>query len=144
MDRKLWLTIAAGWSFFMAIFQTIFTLSPAAAEYFMGPQPVQQNRLQLLLIGLIGALILVDFGLYALSGAGIIRRLPLLRFGLIGISIVFLLRGLFIVLNLLVTLGVLPGGTIIQGDISSVVFLAAGLTYAIGTALNWKDLGRPR
>ena len=83
---------------------------------------------------------LVIFGLYALSGAGSIRRLPLLRVGLIGISILYLLRGLFFVLSLLVVLGILKGQLLIQGEISTLVFLAAGIAYAVGTALNWREM----
>jgi hypothetical protein len=64
-----------------------------------------ENRLQLLLIGEGAALILVIFGLYALSGAGSIRHLPLLRLGLTGISSLFLLRGLFFILTVLALLG---------------------------------------
>ena len=82
----------------------------------------------------------VVFGLYALSGAGSIRRLPLLRLGLIGISTLFLLRGLFIIPSILVILGVLKGQLLLQGDISSLVFLAAGIAYAVGTGLNWRNM----
>jgi hypothetical protein len=100
MDKKSWLKVAAGMSFFMAICQTVISLSPSAAAYFEAPPPLLQNRLQLLLVGEGAALILVVFGLYALSGARSIRHLPLLRLGLIGISNLYLLRGLFIILTL--------------------------------------------
>jgi hypothetical protein len=140
MQKKSWLKVAAGLAFFMAAAQTVISLSPAAAAYFEAPPPLLENRWQLLLFGEGAALVLVIFGLYALSGAGSIRRLPLLRFGLIGISTVFLLRGLFVVLTILVLVGVLEGKLLIQGEISTLVFLAAGLAYGIGTALNWKDL----
>jgi hypothetical protein len=86
------------------------------------------------------ALILVIFGLYALSGAGSIRRLPLLRLGLVGISSLYLLRGLFFILTLLLILGVFQGEILIQGVISNLVFLTAGITYAVGTALNWREM----
>lgn len=140
MDKKLWLKVAAGWSFFMAACQTVISLSPAAAAYFKAPPPLLENRWQLFLWGEAAALVLVIFGLYALSGAGSIRRLPLLRFGLIGISSLFLLRGLFIILTVLVILGVLEGEPLIQGEISTLVFLAAGIAYAVGTVLNWKAM----
>src|SRR5512147_3169362 len=86
MDKKMWLKGAAGLSFFMAICQTIISLSPAAAAYFQAPPPLLENRVQLFLIGEGAALILVFFGFYALSGAGSIPHLPLLRLGLVGIS----------------------------------------------------------
>jgi hypothetical protein len=140
MDRKSWLKAAAGLSFFMAAAQTVISLWPAAAAYFQAPPPLLADRWQLLLFGEGAALVLVVFGLYALSGAGSIRRLPLLRFGLIGISGLFLLRGLFFVLSVLVLLGILKGELLIQGEISTLVFLAAGVAFAVGTALNWTEL----
>jgi len=140
MDRRVWLRTAAGLSFFMAICQTIISLSPAAAAYFQAPPPLLENRLQLFLVGEGAALVLVIFGLYALSGAGSILRLPLLRLGLIGISSLYLLRGLFFVLTVLTLFGILEGEILIQGVISHLVFLAAGITYAVGTVLNWKEM----
>jgi hypothetical protein len=140
MDKRLWLKTAAGLSFFMAICQTVISISPAAAAYFQAPPPLLENRLQLFLIGEGAALILVIFGLYALSGAGSIRHLPLLRLGLIGISSLYLLRGLFFILTLLVILGILEGDILFQGVISDLIFLVAGITYAVGTILNWKEM----
>ncbi len=141
MDRRLWLKTAAGLSFFMAACQTVISLSPSVAAFFQAPPSLLENRWRLLLVGEGAALILVILGLYALSGAGTIRRLPLLRLGLIGISSLFLLRGLFITLTVLKLLGVLEGEILSQGVISHLVFLAAGVAYAAGTALNWKEMG---
>ncbi len=140
MNGKSWLKLAAGLCFFMALCQTAISLSPAAAAYFQAPPPLLQDRWRLFLMGEAAALVLVVFGLYALSGAGSIRRLPLLRLGLIGISVLFLLRGLFLILDVLMIVGVLQGQLLVQGTISTLVFLAAGLAFAIGTALNWKDM----
>ena len=140
MDKRVWLKIAAGLSFFMAICQTVISLSPAAAEYFKAPPELLENRLQLFLMGEGAALILLIFGLYALSGTGSIRRLPLLRLGLTGISILYLLRGLFFIFTVLTVLGILEGEILIQGVISHLVFLAAGITYAVGTVLNWQEM----
>ena len=140
MDKKLWLKTAAGLSFFMAVCQTIISLSPAAAAYFQAPPPLLENRLRLFLVGEGAALVLVIFGLYALSGAGSIRRLPLLRLGLIGISSLYLLRGLFLILTVLTLLGILEGEILIQGAVSNLVFLAAGIAYAVGIVLNWKEM----
>lgn len=140
MDGKSWLKVAAASSFFMAICQTVISLSPAAAAYFRAPPPLLENRWRLFLVGEAAALVLVIFGLYALSGAGSIRRLPLLRVGLVGISSLYLLRGLFFILSVLIILGVLDGEILIQGEISTLVFLAAGIVYAIGTVVNWSDM----
>ncbi len=140
MGKTLWLKVAAGWSFFMAVCQTVISVWPAAAAYFEAPPSLLQDRWQLFLWGEAAALVLVVFGLYALSAAGTIRRLPLLRLGLIGISALFLLRGLFLILDVLVILGVLAGELLVQGTISTLVFLAAGISYGVGTVLNWRDL----
>jgi hypothetical protein len=140
MDKKSWLKVAAGLSFFMAICQTVISLSPAAAAFFRAPAPLLQNRLQLFLVGEGAALIVVIFGLYALSGARSIPRLPLLRLGLIGISGLYILRGLFFIVSILIILGILEGEVLIQGEISTLVFLAAGIAYAVGTFLNWKEM----
>ncbi len=140
MDKKTWLKVAAGWSFFMAVCQTVISVWPAAAAYFQAPPPLLADRWQLFLWGEAAALVLVIFGLYALSGAGSIRHLPLLRLGLIGISVLFLLRGLFVVLDVLVILGVLAGELLAQGTISTIVFLGAGISYAVGTVLNWRTM----
>lgn len=140
MDKKLWLIGAAGLSFFMAICQTVISLSPAAAAYFQAPPSLLENRLHLFLFGEAAALILAIFGLYALSGAGSIPHLPLLRLGLIGICSLYLLRGLFFILTMLIVMGILEGEILIQGVISTLVFLAAGIAYAVGTIVNWKEM----
>ena len=140
MNKKLWLKIAAGLSFFMAICQTVISLSPGTAAYFQAPPPLLENHLQLFLIGEGAALILVIFGLYALSGAGSVRHLPLLRLGLIGISSLYLLRSLFFIVTVLTLLGILEGEILLQGVISHLVFLAAGIAYTGGTVLNWKEM----
>jgi hypothetical protein len=140
MDRRLWLKVAAGLSFFMAACQAVISVWPAAAAYFQAPPGLLNDRVRLFVVGGTAALIPVLFGLYALSGAGVIPRLPLLRTALIGIGSLFLLRGLFIILTLLVVLGVLQGQVVPQGVASHVVFLSAGIVYLGGAVLNWKTL----
>jgi hypothetical protein len=73
---------------------------------------------------------------YAFSGAGLIRRLPLLRTGLVVISAIYLLRAL-----------VLPHAMIFMPDVvtpfliwTSLIVLAYGLAYAAGTFLHWPAL----
>lgn len=124
----------------MAICQTVISISPTAAAYFQAPPGLLGNRLKLFLIGEGPALILVIFGLYALSGAGSIPRMPLLRLGLIGISSFFLLRGLFFIVSVLIILGILEGEILIQWEISTLVFLAAGIAYAVGIVLNGREM----
>lgn len=140
MDRRSWLKVAAGLSFFMAACQAAISVWPAAAAYFQAPPGLLNDRVRLFVVGEAAALVPVIFGLYALSGAGVIRRLPLLRTALVGIGGLFLLRGLFIILTVLVALGVLQGQVLLPGVASHLVFLSAGIVYLGGAVLNWKTL----
>ena len=80
------------------------------------------------------ATVLAAWAAYAFSGAGLIPRLPLLRLGLVVISAIYLLRGLFL----------FPG--LVIGDSftiwSSLIVLVYGAAYAIGTWRGWASLGR--
>jgi putative oxidoreductase len=83
------------------------------------------------------AAVLGVWALYALSGAGVIRRLPLLRLALVLIAAVYLGRG---VLGIpLVLLGDDPYARQLQGKmtfmvVTSLVCIGLGLCYAIGAA----------
>jgi hypothetical protein len=66
--------------------------------------------------------------------------LPLLGLEWIGISILYLLRGLFFIISVFIILGILGGEILIQGEISTMVFLAAGIAYAVGTVINWRKM----
>jgi hypothetical protein len=143
MNRTMWLKVAAGLSFFMAACQVTLAVWPAAAAYFQAPPSLLNDRVRLFVVGGIAALIPLLFGLYALSGAGIIRRLPLLRTALVGIGCLFLLRGLFIILTCLTALGLRKGNITLSGVGSHLVFLSAGIAYLGGAVLNWKALRRP-
>jgi hypothetical protein len=74
---------------------------------------------------------------YAFSGAGTIGRLPLLRLGLVTISAVFLLRGLVVLYPPLLRRPDLSFEFMLW---SSLVVLALGILYAIGT---WQVLTAP-
>jgi hypothetical protein len=140
VDRRPWLKVAAGLSFAMAACQAVISVWPAAAAYFQAPPNLLNDRVRLFMVGGTAALIPVLFGLYALSGAGVIRRLPILRTALVGIGSLFLLRGLFIIPTALVVLGVLQGQVSLPGVASHAVFLSAGIAYLGGAVLNWKTL----
>ncbi|MGI8611395.1 MAG: hypothetical protein ACR2KH_03850 [Sphingomicrobium sp.] len=82
------------------------------------------------------AVILAIWSGYAFAGAGLIRRLPLMRTALVAISAVYLARGLLIV-------PVLFQPSPRPFDIwSSLIVLGYGLVYAIGTAGAWRALSR--
>ena len=140
MDRRRWLTIAAALSFSMAACQAIISVWPAAAEYFQAPPSLLNDRVRLFVVGGTAALVPALFGFYALSGAGVIRRLPLLRTALIAVGSLFFLRGSFIILTVLEVLGVREGQVLLAGVASHLVFLSAGIAFLGGTVLNWKAL----
>ena len=73
---------------------------------------------------------------WAFSGAGRIRRLPLLRTALVAISTVYLARGLVIVPAFAIN------GTSVMPFIvwSSLIVLVYGVVHAVGTARSWTAL----
>ncbi len=81
------------------------------------------------------ALILATWAAYAFSGAGLLRRLPLMRTALVIISAIYLLRGLFII-----PITIEPAMRSPFNIWSSLIVLGYGIAYAIGTCLAWAQL----
>ncbi|MGI8931182.1 MAG: hypothetical protein ACR2FK_02210 [Sphingomicrobium sp.] len=78
---------------------------------------------------------------YAFAGAGLIRRLPLMRTALVAITAIYLLRGAALIPALTV-----PEMSSPFNIWSSVIVLGYGLVYAIGTWRAWPSLspeGKP-
>lgn len=140
MYRKL-LTAGAVLWFGFAVFQLAISIVPAWSAAF-GAAALAANPRLLLVAGSVTALLFAIGGLYGLSGAGRIRRLPLLRLGLLFSGALFTLRGSQVVLELLMVLGVLPapGPVPLAYPLSSLWFLAMGLLYLAGLAVGWKAL----
>lgn len=84
------------------------------------------------------ALAFSAFGLYALSAAGTVRRLPLLKLGLIFIAGLYTLRGLILFLDLFRLWR--GDGYPLRQTFFSGVSLGAGLIYFAGLFQKWKDL----
>ena len=82
------------------------------------------------------AIVLGIWALYAFSGAGLVRRLPLLRTALVLIAAVYLLRALALVPLLLFK----PQLADTFAVVSSLVVLVYGLAYAVGTSKAWARL----
>lgn len=82
------------------------------------------------------ATVLAVWAGYAFSGAGLLRPLPFLRAALVLISAAYLLRGCLLFAMLLFKPQMLNAFWIW----SSLIVLAYGLTYAIGTARAWSSL----
>ena len=82
------------------------------------------------------ATVLLIWAAYAFSGAGSFPRLPLLRTGLVAITAIYLLRGLvFVPLNLW-----RPHHSDAFAIGSSLIVLAYGAVYALGTVKAWRYL----
>ena len=82
----------------------------------------------LVTIGL--ALMFAAWGAYALSGAGLIRQLPLLRTVLVAIGVIYILRGLLLPSELV---KVLLSGYPFRFVAFSTGSLAIGLLYLVGS-----------
>lgn len=85
---------------------------------------------------LVIAAILLVWSLYALSGAGVIRRLPLLRLVLCAITAVYLLRGF--AFYPLMTL--LPGRSLTFWLWSSFICAVFGVVHLLGVRQAWSRL----
>ena len=81
------------------------------------------------------AVILAIWAAYAFAGAGLIRRLPLMRTALVAITAIYLLRGAALILALTV-----PAMSSPFNIWSSVIVLGYGLAYLIGTWRAWPSL----
>jgi len=95
----------------------------------------ERGMIQPTLITLGIAAVLAIWAAYAFSGAGLIGKLPLLRTGLVVITLIYLARGLLIV-----------PAALMQREInafgwwSSLIVLIYGLAYLIGTWRAWPRL----
>jgi hypothetical protein len=82
------------------------------------------------------ALVLFTWAAYALSGAGVIGRLPLLKYALIAITAIYLVRGLAIVLMWFFAREQINSFWVW----SSLICLGFGIVHAIGVAQVWRTL----
>ena len=90
----------------------------------------------LITVGIAG--MLAVWAAYAFSGAGVIQRLPLIRTALVLISAVYLLRGLVLVPALMMRPDLVDAFALW----SSLIVLAYGVAYAVGTWTAWPSLSR--
>ena len=135
-----WLVAAAAASFAVAALHVAITFSgPAGYEYFGAPANLvaaaRRGSAVPALITMIIALVFAGFALYALSGAGRAPKLPALRVLLVGISGIYILRGLVVVPEFLLYSfeRTLP----LRMMVFSVTALVIGLIHAVGTARRW-------
>ncbi len=78
------------------------------------------------------------WGMYAFSGAGVIRRLPLLRIALLLIGAIYTLRGIAVIQQIFQI--VTSSEQVEPREVMfSLVSLVIGLAYLVGTFINWKS-----
>lgn len=141
---RVLLLVAASVSFFVAVFHVVIVLiGPSAYAFFGGERLARlalsgssSPALQTLSLAVIHAL----FGVYGLSGAGAIRRLPLLTVALFAIGGMYAFRGLSAIeqgLQILQDPDSLPFRVLFY----SLVSLATGCAYIAGTVKSRGWLG---
>lgn len=142
MTRKHILALAAVLCVAAAVFQLAIGLVPDWSAYFDAPEELLVRPALLFWASVLVAVLLIVSAAYAASGAGYIRRLPLLRAALIAIGAVFLLRGWVFVPLLLAASGLIHSPVPITGTAlgSSAVFFLLGGLYLAGAAANWRLL----
>ena len=137
-----YLLLAGGYfSLAFAAFQvSAIWWSPSAVRYFGGPAELSMERpILYAVLCLAVSEIVAVFGVYALSGAGKIRRLPLLRTVLIAVTGIYLLRGLLIIPQAPVVLKH-PG--LVRFLVFSTISLCLGMVHLAGVVQIYRH-GRP-
>lgn len=97
---------------------------------------VEQGFLEPQALTFVLAVTLITWGCYAFSGAGFLKRLPLLKPSLVWITIIFLLRGIAFVPAYLFH----PESVDNIIIVSSFLCLTFGVTYAVGLREVWAKL----
>lgn len=137
------LTLAATLSLLVAMLHlVVIVMGVDAYDFFTAPARMLElarsgSPLPALATLLVAAVFAV-FGMYALSAAGRAPRLPQRRIILIGISGIYLLRGLIVVPQLLMYMN--TSDVPLRALIFSLISLAIGIVYTVGTALRWAAL----
>jgi hypothetical protein len=138
-----WLVAAAALCFAIALLHVaIIFLGPEAYAYFGAPGLGRAEAAGSVVPDLETAvlvLVFATFGAYALSGAGHLRRLPLLRVALALMGAVFTLRGLVLFVQLA---QLWTGGPAAPPRMAvfSLVSLITGAAFLAGTLPRWRTL----
>jgi len=127
------LTLGSIASFLITLLHLALVFKPQWYSHFGADELVQLHEkgspfTVLVTLGL--ALMFAVWGAYALSGAGVIRQLPLLRISLIAIGVIYILRGLMLPSELF---KVLRSSYPFRFVVFSTGSLVIGLLYLVGT-----------
>lgn len=144
IQSKYWFILGGVFSIAIAILHLaiIFGGAPAYRYFGAGEEMAQMASSGSVLPALVTFFIAVIFaiwGLYAFSGAGLIRRLPLLPVGLVVISSIYTLRGIGVIPQIVWVVNS-PKSVSPQGLIFSLASLLVGIVYFVGTIATWRTL----
>lgn len=131
---------AAGFiCFCLSVFQALIGFFPSLSLYFGAPEVLVEKYSALLLVSFLVSGLLALSGLFALSGAGTIQKLPVLKQALVLISLVFVVRGLLIVPEILLAAGLIDISipVAMRFVVFSGVSLMIGLMFITGTVGRW-------
>ena len=141
MPGRRWLILGGILSALAAVLHVIVIVGGPSWYRFFGAgeamaRAAERGSFTPALVTLAIAAMLMVWAFYAFSGAGVIRRLPLLRTALVLISAIYLLRAFALLPILLLRPDLADSFTVV----SSLVVLVYGLAYAIGTWIRWTAL----
>jgi len=140
-----WLKLGGILSFAVALLHVVIIFVGAPAYRYFGAgedmaTATESGAVFPAVLTLFLAVIFAVWGFYGLSGAGITRRLPLLKIALILIGAIYTLRGLAIFQQLFQI--VTSAAEVAPREIVfSLVSLIIGSAYLIGTVISWRSLG---
>lgn len=121
----------------------VFWGAPGYLYFDAGEEMVAMAQGGSIVPGFVTALLAIVFAVwaaYALSGAGAIGRLPLLRTGLVTIGTIYTVRGLLVIPQLVWGISGHPGPLEVKDVVFSVVPLVIGLLYLLGARSVWTQL----
>lgn len=144
LESKQWLILGGSLSVAIALLHIaiIFGGAPAYRYFGAGEEMAEMASAGSALPALLTLFIAVIFalwGLYAFSGAGWIRRLPLLRLGLAVIAGIYTLRGIGLVPQVFWMIES-PQSIAPREMVFSLASLFVGIVYLVGTISAWDRL----
>ncbi|CAA9322740.1 hypothetical protein AVDCRST_MAG84-1444 [uncultured Microcoleus sp.] len=143
--KNQWLILGGILSFAVALLHVVIIFIGAPAyRYFSAGEDMakaaESGSAFPAVLTLVLVAVFATWGFYGLSGAGVIRRLPLLKIALILIGAVYTLRGVAVFQQFFQI--VTSSAEVAPREIVfSLVSLVIGLAYLIGTVTSWRSLG---
>ncbi len=140
-----WLKLGGILSFAVALLHVIIIFVGASAYRYFGAgedmaTAAESGSAFPALLTFVLVAVFAIWGFYGLSGAGVIRRLPLLKIALLLIGAVYTLRGVA-VFQQLFQIAASSAEVAPREIVFSLVSLVIGLAYLIGTVISWRSPG---